>query len=42
MADNTSFLDDFDPRAVLEQLLNTGKQYAEKRPSVSRRATEYP
>lgn len=30
MADDTSFLDDFDPRAVLEQLLNKGKQYAEK------------
>ena len=30
MAENTSFLDDFDPRAVLEQILNTGKQYAEK------------
>lgn len=28
--DDTSFLNDFDPRAVLEQLLNTGKQYAEK------------
>lgn len=30
MADDTSFLDDFDPRAVLEQLLNKGKQYADK------------
>ena len=28
--DDSSFLSDFDPRAILEQLLSTGKQYAEK------------
>lgn len=42
MADNTSFLDGFDPRAVLEQLLNTGKQYAEKGQAVAEQKLNIP
>jgi uncharacterized membrane protein YebE (DUF533 family) len=42
MAENTSFLDDFDPRAVLEQLLNTSKQYAEKGQAIAEEQLNIP
>lgn len=47
MADNTSFLDDlnldsFDPRAVLEQLLSTGKEYVEKGQALAEEKLDIP
>lgn len=47
MADNTSFLenldlDRFDPRAVLEQLLSTGKEYVEKGQAMAEEKLDIP